>query len=65
VSANANMFFNLVKTVEATSPAPGHVYLSQGTRCSFGCSRIFGATGSFRDGATSRVRRVKKVVTTL
>src|ERR1700676_3021731 len=32
VSANANMFFNLVKTIEATSPALEHVHLSQGTR---------------------------------
>src|SRR5260370_15266724 len=32
VSANANMFFNLVKTVEAASPALEHVHLSQGTR---------------------------------
>jgi len=33
ISANANMFFNLVKTVEAASPALEHVHLSQGTRC--------------------------------
>src|SRR6202166_1766600 len=32
VSANANMFFNLVKTVEAASGALEHVHLSQGTR---------------------------------
>ncbi len=32
VSANATMFFNLVKTVEAASPALEHVHLSQGTR---------------------------------
>ncbi len=32
VSANSNMFFNLVKTVEAVSPALEHVHLSQGTR---------------------------------
>jgi hypothetical protein len=32
VSANANMFFNLIKTVEAASPALEHVHLSQGTR---------------------------------
>src|SRR3977135_959068 len=32
VSANANMFFNLVKTVEAASPALEHIHLSQGTR---------------------------------
>src|SRR5712664_1562835 len=32
ISANANMFFNLVKTVEAASPALEHVHLSQGTR---------------------------------
>src|SRR5258708_36548544 len=32
VSANANMFFNLVKTVEAASPVLEHVHLSQGTR---------------------------------
>ena len=32
VSANANMFFNLVKTVAAASPALEHVHLSQGTR---------------------------------
>ena len=32
MSANANMFFNLVKTVEAASPALEHVHLSQGTR---------------------------------
>lgn len=32
ISANANMFFNLVKTVEAASPMPEHVHLSQGTR---------------------------------
>jgi nucleoside-diphosphate-sugar epimerase len=31
-SANANMFFNLVKTVEAASPALEHIHLSQGTR---------------------------------
>src|SRR6202035_4979017 len=31
-SANANMFFNLVKTVEAASTALAHVHLSQGTR---------------------------------
>jgi hypothetical protein len=31
VSANSNMFFNLVKTVEAASPALEHVHLSQGT----------------------------------
>jgi nucleoside-diphosphate-sugar epimerase len=32
ISANANMFFNLVKTVEAASPMLEHVHLSQGTR---------------------------------
>src|SRR6266852_3734606 len=32
ISANANMFFNLVKTIEAASPALEHVHLSQGTR---------------------------------
>jgi nucleoside-diphosphate-sugar epimerase len=32
VSANFNMFFNLVKTVEAASPTLEHVHLSQGTR---------------------------------
>ena len=32
MSANANMFFNLVKTVDAASPALEHVHLSQGTR---------------------------------
>jgi hypothetical protein len=32
MSANANMFFNLVKTVEAASPVLEHVHLSQGTR---------------------------------
>ena len=32
VSANANMFFNLVKTVDAASPVLEHVHLSQGTR---------------------------------
>jgi hypothetical protein len=32
MSANANMFFNLVKTVEAASPLLEHVHLSQGTR---------------------------------
>jgi nucleoside-diphosphate-sugar epimerase len=32
VSANANMFFNLVKTVEAASPGLEHVHLSQGAR---------------------------------
>ena len=32
VSANANMFFNLVKTVEGASPALEHIHLSQGTR---------------------------------
>jgi hypothetical protein len=32
VSANANMFFNLMKTVAAASPALEHVHLSQGTR---------------------------------
>ena len=32
MSANTNMFFNLVKTVEAASPALEHVHLSQGTR---------------------------------
>src|SRR5258708_15341001 len=31
VSANSNMFLNLVKTVEAASPALEHVHLSQGT----------------------------------
>jgi hypothetical protein len=31
VSANTNMFVNLVKTVEAASPALEHVHLSQGT----------------------------------
>ena len=31
-SANANMFFNLVKTVEAAAPTLEHVHLSQGTR---------------------------------
>lgn len=32
ISANANMFFNLVKTVEAASPMLEHVHLSQGIR---------------------------------
>ena len=32
MSANANMFFNLVKTVEAASAVLEHVHLSQGTR---------------------------------
>jgi nucleoside-diphosphate-sugar epimerase len=32
VSANANMFFNLAKTMDATSPALEHIHLSQGTR---------------------------------
>ena len=32
VTANSNMFLNLVKTIEATSPALEHVHLSQGTR---------------------------------
>jgi hypothetical protein len=32
MSANANMFSNLVRTVEAASPALEHVHLSQGTR---------------------------------
>jgi nucleoside-diphosphate-sugar epimerase len=32
ISANANMFLNLVKTVAAASPALEHVHLSQGTR---------------------------------
>src|SRR5246127_4916046 len=31
-SANANMFFNLVKTVAAAAPTLEHVHLSQGTR---------------------------------
>src|ERR1700741_19261 len=32
MSANASMFFNLVKTVDAASPVLEHVHLSQGTR---------------------------------
>src|SRR5216684_2047377 len=32
VSANSNMFFNLINTVEAASPALEHIHLSQGTR---------------------------------
>src|SRR5271170_8365425 len=32
VSANFNMFFNLVKTIDAASPTLEHVHLSQGTR---------------------------------
>jgi nucleoside-diphosphate-sugar epimerase len=32
VSVNANMFFNIVKTVEAASPALEHVHLSEGTK---------------------------------
>ena len=32
VSANTSMFVNLVKSVEAASPALEHVHLSQGTR---------------------------------
>jgi nucleoside-diphosphate-sugar epimerase len=32
MSANASMFFNLVKTADAASPVLEHVHLSQGTR---------------------------------
>ena len=32
ISANVNMFFNLVKTVESASPMLEHVHLSQGTK---------------------------------